>query len=392
MLCDLGHIPVPTPPDLSELRRGHILRQNPHAWLLHELELTKPSCEEVVLYNSCYGSLTSGSTSVPKLAFLSLVGGMENAKAHAASLNIDAHTTILQSLPVYHSFGVVAYLLTPLVTGANIDFNSTPLFLNQLAKRSLHNVILHTSPAQARFMKRENITVAGLTSISIGAGTLCRDDLLALRKKLPNTNFYITYGLTEAGPRVTTALVDDSYETGDIGIALQGVGLSVLQADGQEVASGTGVLCLKSPSLKLNLENSELTADHRSLITRDIVHLSPLGHVRFLGRDVDMIKVGGVTVYPKDVEEITRRFDKISDCIVLKKECALYEEVPIMFVEGECDVDKLRSWLIQVLSPQEFPREINMIDKLPRNSFGKIDRSLLRSLNDQKIRVGVRKW
>src|SRR5207248_2871285 len=124
------------------------------------------------------------------------------------------------------------------------------LTFRALAKRpDLHRGVLHVSPAQARFLLREGIPApAGLDIVSVGAGLCDPDELARLADRLPGGRLFVTYGLTEAGPRVTTGRFRDpdsahAGRRGYVGRALPGVVLLVEPDDGGPPStSGTGQL------------------------------------------------------------------------------------------------------------------------------------------------------
>src|SRR5262249_21878586 len=133
--------------------------------------------------------------------------------------------------------------------------------------------------------------------------------------------------------------------------------------------AGQGQLCIRCPSLAKNVASP--------LVTRDEVVLSPGGEVIFLSRLNDLIKVGGISVYPKEIEAGARLHPAVADCIVLRRPDPIYEEVFDLIVEGTESVTsepEIRAFLQERLGRPQWPSRILVLDELPRSTLGKIDR------------------
>jgi acyl-CoA synthetase (AMP-forming)/AMP-acid ligase II len=375
-LLDHGHSPIVLPPDPNPFQLTHLRASFRAAFTWTKAELLPP-CDDgdpradgaiAPDMTDAYGCLSSGTLGPPDLWLLGASGASANARAHAESLGIRATHTLLQSLPLHHSFGIVAYLFTALELGCALDFSPVFLTFRTLKKRPLEGAVLHTSPAQVRFLLREvDEAPPGLDILTVGAGLCDPHELEGLRARLSATKLFVTYGLTEAGPRVTTGRITDAPVThGYVGRALRGIELSVRTDGGEMRSAGRGQLCVRSPSLARNVAPP--------LVTRDEVELSPNGDVVFLSRQNDLIKVGGISVYPKEVEAVARLHPDVVDGIVLKRPDPLYDEVFDLVVESATPNLDLRAFLQERLDRSQWPRRIVVVDELPRSPLGKIDR------------------
>ena len=332
-----------------------------------------------------YSVLTSGTTGTPKRCDFLLKVAMDNAMAHAKAFDIKKGDEIIQTLPTYHSYGIIAYILTPLVRGIPVNFCAGLIGLKPLAKnKSDKNFILHASPAQARFILAEKYTgdIGSLKKITIGGGALNWGELEALALKLNGCEVFVSYGLTEAGPRVSagkfTAVLREELNSSKndywIGSPIKGVELKLLDTDENE----GGHLGISSPYMKVNLSSEELledkwyqTRDHVKLINNQII---------FLSRDSDLLKYGGLTIYPKDIEDQVRKWREVSDCIILKRFDALYEDIPYLFIEGTVSLMDATSRLEKEIAQAIFIKKIIVMDKFPRQSLDKVDRKKLYEL------------
>jgi long-chain acyl-CoA synthetase len=374
-LLDQGLTPVALPADLSVYALEQISKDmdDPSTLVDGVLKVGKGSRE--IPFKGCYASLTSGTTGAPKLCYLKVENALKNARSHCESLSITHEDEVIQTLPLYHSYGLVAYVFGWLQMKFTLDLNNTFLGLRALSKRKIHQAVLNISPAQLRFMLKEKGDIPqGIKLISIGGGSIDQESVLEFSKKLPDVKLYLTYGLTEAGPRVSTGLWK-GQETGYIGEAISEVQVAVLD-DGVVRKSGTGKLLIFSPTLKLNLESHELHEGH--LVTRDLVTIDDSGSIYFKTRDDDLINFGGISVYPIDIETVARQHPDVLDAQVLKMKSKMYEEEPVLFVEPEMDAEVLRDFLKDKLSLYQMPKKIIALTKLPRTSLNKVDRKVLK--------------
>jgi acyl-CoA synthetase (AMP-forming)/AMP-acid ligase II len=399
-LLDAGHCPVALPPDvgsyqLEQLRAG--FRDRAAWWTAGEWSRAGDGSAAADAEPGNFGCLTSGTTAHARLCLLSAASAEANARAHAESLGIGAEHRLLQTLPLHHSFGLTCYLFASLELGCALDFSPAFLTLRALRKRTVDRAVLHTSPAQVRFMLREpDVGPIPLEILSVGGGLVHPRELAALQDRLPATRLFVTYGLTEAGPRVSSGRFERagtgaSRRHGFIGRAIPGVTVGVQSERGELRSSGVGLLCVRSPSLKRYLALDERAADGESLLTRDWVELTPEGEIVFLCRRGDLVKVGGISVYPKEIEEVVRRHPDVTDCAVLARGDDVYEEVLDLFVESEVaglDIDR---FLRGKLTLAQWPRGIFVVPTLPRTALGKVDTVRLRQLvgaSDADLDVG----
>lgn len=374
-LLDYGFLPIPVSPEISDSQKEIFLTQYPKAlwWCQGVLKNQSQADHSSIPYQNSYACLTSGTTSTPKLCYLSVTGAQKNARAHAESFKLHSGLILRQSLPVYHSFGLVCYLWTSVLVGMPIDFNLIAPGFTTVAERYDKNSVVYLSPAQLRFFARQkNRPIPRVGIASIGGGAISSQEVALFKDLFPHSQRLVSYGLTEAGPRVSSGEATASVEGSYIGRALPGTEVYILTEKAELLTEGEGLLCIKSPSLKLNLLDHELAAPG-ILRTRDHVILKN-GHISFLSRADDLIKVGGVSVYPADIENAARSLQGVTDCIVLKYADPLYEEIPVLAVEGDIELSVLQDQLGELLPPGQMPKRLYVLAKLPRQSLNKIDR------------------
>ncbi|MBK9294999.1 MAG: acyl--CoA ligase [Oligoflexia bacterium] len=325
-----------------------------------------------------YGCLTSGTTGIPKISFHSVNGARILASSHARSLNITQQNILLQALPLTHAFGVVCYLWTALEQKVPLHFLTiqlTPQNWNQLVSKK---TVVHLSPAMGRLIIKSSCKeLLNPEAVSVGAGVFYRSEFLQLKNLFYESKIYVTYGFTEAGPRVSTGEILDDLPIGSIGKALDVIQVGVLQGNKIQKA-GRGLLCVKTPAAKLNVLEAEVINGY--LVSQDEVEIDKNGYIQYIDRIDDLIKVGGVSVYPSNILNLFKKIFPVQEAVILKEGHPIYGEIPVLFVEGPNQQEVIKEQLFPHLSAIQRPKKIMCIEKFPRDSFGKIDRKYLKEL------------
>ena len=301
--------------------------------------------------------MTSGSTNDPKAAVLTHAAVAASALATSKALGVDPTThRWLACLPCAHIGGL------SVVTRALLT--ATPL------------VIIPRPEAEAVMaMARE-----GATHVSLVTTVLRRIDpsvfatvLLggaALPSELP-ANVVSTYGMTETGSGVV-------YD----GSALDGVEIALLDEH-----EGLGEILLRAPQLARSYRDRPLPKvlgpDGRSdwFPTGDLGHLTPEGFLEVKGRAAEVIVTGAEKVFPADVEAVLGSVAGIAEVAIWKRLDPEWGERVVAFIvpDGAApSLEVLRSIVAERIAPWAAPRELVLLERLPRTANGKIRRSELR--------------
>lgn len=226
-------------------------------------------------------AFSSGSTGQRKPLRFHHQRALGNARAHAQSLGITSRHSICQTLRLHHPFGLVAYIYTPLATGARVDLG---VYFDALfpVKEHLHHTVVHLTPYHLQLLMRRRVeSHFKVGKLSLGAGPVRRPEAL-YALGLAN-ELYTTYGLSEAGPRVTCGRVEGAtFVDGWIGHFLEGI---------QTRIDPDGCLWLKTPYHADNLTDYFNTGDR--------IESLPDGSAVFKNRIHDVLRVRGQT-YPRN--------------------------------------------------------------------------------------------
>ena len=196
------------------------------------------------------------------------------------------------------------------------------------------------------------------------------------------------YGMTEIGMGLSNTL--DSRVAGSVGYPLPGVEARIVDEEGNHIHGdgAAGELLVRGDGVFSGYwRRPEATAeafDGSWFRTGDVVSRDQ-GRYRILGRaSVDIIKSGGEKVSALEIEDLLRTHDAIADCAVVGLPDAEWgERVSAAVVArpgAAVDVEALRVWGKQHLSPYKVPRSFLVVDELPRNAMGKVVKADIKAL------------
>jgi fatty-acyl-CoA synthase len=183
------------------------------------------------------------------------------------------------------------------------------------------------------------------------------------------------YGLTEAAPNVLCLAPEDA--TRKAGYA--GKPYPYVTCD----LSEEGELLVRGPNVFPGYwRNDEATASafHDGwLLTGDIAKRDDEGNYRILGRLKDMVVSGGENIYPAEIEAVLHEHPAVADAAVVGVPDERWGEVCVAFVVRDAPVsdEDLRRHCVERLARFKVPKAFHVVDELPRNSMGKIQKSEL---------------
>jgi acyl-CoA synthetase (AMP-forming)/AMP-acid ligase II len=259
---------------------------------------------------------TSGTTGTPKLVRLSHHAIRYNMAAHLASLGLVHPYVALQALGANYSYGLIASFLSTLSAGGTVV---VPRFLDRrhiidAAIEGETDVCLGT-PALLRLLiegssKKDLDALSRLEIIGIGGDHCPSHHRKTIADALPGSRCFVTYGLTEAGPRVSTLPPEEFLERGEsVGLPLPGVELEVRDSEGRPCRPGeVGSLLVRTPSLMSGYlvagdsEPPPPPAPHSWYPTGDLAGLDADGYLTLHGRLDRQTKFRGRRFNPAVVE------------------------------------------------------------------------------------------
>jgi malonyl-CoA/methylmalonyl-CoA synthetase len=175
--------------------------------------------------------------------------------------------------------------------------------------------------------------------------------------------------MTETAMNVSNPY-DGERRAGSVGLPLPGVQLR-LADDGEILLRGPNVFSGYWGRPEATAEAFDADGWFR---TGDLGALDDDGYLRINGRSRELIITGGFNVYPREVEDVLRAHPGVEDAAVVGRPSAEWGETVAAFVvaRGDLDPDELLAFAAERLARYKRPREVRVVDELPRNALGKV--------------------
>jgi acyl-CoA synthetase (AMP-forming)/AMP-acid ligase II len=238
------------------------------------------------------------------------------------------------------------------------------------------------------FEKRD---VSSLRLATTGATVIPVDLIRKMHEVIGIDHVYSAYGLTETCGVVSLCQKGDDFETiaTTVGRPLPETEVILVDEDGNQVITGEeGEIWVRGfNAMQGYLDAPEDTARTITsdgwLKTGDVGTMDEKGYLRITDRKKDMIIVGGFNAYPAEIEKWLMQHPDVIDAAVIGMADDRLGEVPQAFILSrtlEIDTDALITWVKERISNFKVPRKITVLEDLPRNASGKVQKFLLEKM------------
>ena len=331
---------------------------------------------------------TSGTTGKPKGAMITHANLTSNALTLAQAWGFTRHDRLLHALPIFHVHGLFVAAHTAIAGGATLVL--APKFdLNMMIDQLPHATVLMGVPTfYTRLLddpRFDRDLCANIRLFVSGSAPL----LASIHEEFEARTGHVIlerYGMTETS-MLTSNPLRGERKAGTVGPALAGVNVRVVtDADGCPLAQGEiGAIEVAGPNVFPGYwQRPELTAsefrDDGYFRTGDIGVFDADGYLTIVGRAKDLIISGGFNVYPKEIEEAIDAHDNVLESAVIGIPNRDFGEavVAVVVASGVLDPELLRQQLKTTLASYKVPKRIVIVDALPRNALGKVEKARLR--------------
>jgi len=339
---------------------------------------------------------TSGTTGRAKGAVLTHRNLYANALQGAAWMHdaVDGREVIYAVLPMFHAFGMTLYLTFGILKRARIvlfpSFDADMVL--DAARRTPPTVYCAVPPIYEKTARRameRGISLRSARFCISGAMNLT-DEIVALWESVAGGLLVEGYGLTECAPVALGNPFHPSRRTGTIGIPFPSTRMRVVDPDDPScvVEPGQrGELLLAGPQVFQGYwnapeETEAVLLPDGWLRTGDLVTVDPDGFTTIVDRVKELIITGGFNVSPTEVEAVLRSHEDIDDAAVVGLPLAgggerVVAEVvarPGAAVDGEA----VRAYCRERLAAYKVPREVVVVEELPKSMLGKVLRKQVR--------------
>ena len=295
-------------------------------------ELRRPDTLPQVDLDPALILLTSGSTGRSRGAVLQHHAVLANLRSNIKALGLRDDDRTLVVLPLTHAYALVHQCLCHLMIGATVCLAPSPM-VGALMHRYLESsaiTTVSTAPPVLRVLvaglNRSKCALPALRLVTVGAAFADRETVNDFLSLLPHTKLAVTYGLTEAGPRVATHFVsrDEPFSPECVGEPLPNVAAGL-----RELGDGRSEIVLRSRAAMCGYADAEDDAGYgATLPTGDTGDIQE-GRIHLKGRAGRVINRGGILVGAEQVESVLMAHPAVASARVEAEPHAFWGEVPV---------------------------------------------------------------
>ena len=333
---------------------------------------------------------TSGTTGVSKGAMLSHDNLLSNALTLADYWQFSSDDVLLHALPIFHTHGLFVATNIILSVGGSMIFLARFDVEQMLAQLPRATSMMGVPTFYTRLLADERFErelVAHMRLFVSGSAPMLPETHVQFEERI-GQRILERYGMTETNMN-TSNPYHGERRVGSVGFPLPGVEVRISDPEtAQELApEETGMIEVRGPNVFLGYwRKPEKTAlelrENGFFITGDLGKIDADGYVHIVGREKDLIISGGYNIYPKQIETEIDALDGVLESAVFGvKHADLGEAVAVAVVAlpGH-DIDPEQ--LIRALEPRlarfKLPRQVFVLEELPRNAMGKVQKNSLR--------------
>lgn len=333
---------------------------------------------------------TSGTTGRSKGAVLTHENLVSNCHALLQAWEFDEDDRLIHALPIFHIHGLFVAVNMTLVAGATLHWLEKFDVDKVIDAFETATVLMGVPTFYTRLLASDRLTsekVADMRLFISGSAPLLASDHAAFSER---TGHHILerYGMTETGMNTSNPYRGER-RPGSVGMPLPGVEVIVANPKtGEELPIGEmGSIEVRGPNVfDRYWRKPEKTREERRengfFITGDQGFFSEDGYLNISGRAKDMIISGGYNVYPKEIELLLDQHDQVLESAVIGvPHPDLGEGIVAVVVPAEgqvIDEGSLREFIRPDLARFKQPKVYRVIDELPRNVMGKVQKAELR--------------
>jgi malonyl-CoA/methylmalonyl-CoA synthetase len=401
-LAAAGYVMVPLDRKLGETELAHVTATAQPAVILDAPAIVTtgapfvpraltPGASALVLF-------TSGTTGLPKGALLTQGNIVANLDMLADAWAWTADDTIVHALPLFHVHGLVLGLFGALRAGGALHWvpRFTPEDVAGAVAATTERAVVFAVPTMyyrlCEAAERNPAIAAGMRKARLlvsGSAPLAVREHAAI-ERLFGQRPVERYGLTETLINCSTR-VDGERRGGSVGLPLKGVQLKLVDDARRELSDDEardtgGEIAVRGPHVfRGYVGNPEATAAvlvDGWFYTGDVARRSADGFITIVGRrSTDIIKCGGFKVGAGEVEAALCEHASVAEAAVIGAPDPDLGEKIVAFVvtRDTVEVAALQDHVARLLSPHKRPREVHVIDALPRNAMGKVQKTALKA-------------
>lgn len=359
-------------------------------WLATGTSAPQPLVDDDQLLRLMY---TSGTESRPKGVMHSSRSLLWNYISTIVAGDKSEDDIEIHSLPLYHCAQLDNFLIPDVYLGATSIILPRPepeAVLRTIERNAVTNYFAPPTVwiSLLRSPLFEEVDLSSLRKGYYGASAMPTEILGEMRRRLPHLRLWNFYGQTEMAP-LASALRPDEQDAhaGAAGRPVLNVETAILDDDDAPVTAGVvGEIAHRSPHLMLGyLDDAEKTAEafrNGWFHSGDLGFYDEHGLLHVVDRKKDMIKTGGENVASREVEEVLYRHSGVQEVAVFGLADPVWVEAVVAAVVARDGVrlteEDLISHCREHLAGFKTPKQVFLVDSLPKNPSGKLLKRALR--------------
>jgi malonyl-CoA/methylmalonyl-CoA synthetase len=335
---------------------------------------------------------TSGTTGRSKGAMLSHENLLSNSQVLVDHWRFGADDVLLHALPIFHTHGLFVATNVCLLAGCAMRFyagfdrdliiRDIPKATSLMGVPTFYTRLLDDPRFDRDLTKNIRLFISG-------SAPLLAETHIQFEERTGH-RILERYGMTETNMN-TSNPYDGERRAGTVGHALPGVEIKVCDPKtGAELPTGEiGVLEVRGPNVfqgywQMLEKTREELRENGFFITGDLAYIDDRGYVTIVGRSKDLIISGGYNIYPKEIELVLDdQADILESAVVGVPHPDFGETVVAILVPAQGatpDTDTIKTSVEGQLARFKQPRSYQIMDSLPRNTMGKVQKNILREM------------
>ncbi len=332
---------------------------------------------------------TSGTTGRSKGAMLTHNNLASNAKTLVKYWGFEKQDVLLHALPIFHVHGLFVALHCAFLSGNKVIFLSKFDVDDVIENMPRSTVFMGVPTFYVRLLANDNFDATACKNMRLftaGSAPLLEETFNEFTKRTGHT-ILERYGMSEAG-MITSNPYEGERIAGSVGFPLDNE-VRITDEEGRIVKDGEiGILEIKGPNVFKGYWNmpEKTAAEFRTdgyFITGDMTRKDENGYYRIVGRSKDLIISGGYNVYPKEIESYLDEMPGVLESAVVGRSHTDFGEVVIAFIvpDGETSITEqsVTDYVKDRLANFKVPKQVFLIEELPRNTMGKVQKNELRN-------------
>ncbi|GGE45621.1 malonate--CoA ligase [Actibacterium pelagium] len=333
---------------------------------------------------------TSGTTGRSKGAMLTHKNLLSNAEALVETWRFTSDDVLLHALPIFHSHGLFVATNIMLLAGGSMIF--LPKFDAEIVLDRLPDAttMMGVPTFYTRLLDDPRFTkdlVGHMRLFISGSAPLLAETHKQFEERTGH-KILERYGMTETSMS-TSNPYDGERRAGTVGLPLPGVEAKICDAETcDEIPTGEiGVLWVRGPHVfkgywQMPEKTREELMEDGWFITGDLALIDERGYIHIVGRGKDLIISGGYNIYPKEIELFLDAIPGVKESAVIGAPHPDFGEsvVAVLVPETDASLDtsEIEALVRRDLAGFKRPRRIEIVDALPRNTMGKVQKNQLR--------------